>query len=43
VVAPLVSRVQNIGVEGVHGTAENHETAAGFRPVNGRVAYRYVE
>ena len=30
-IAPLASRVQNIGVEGQHGTADDHETAASFR------------
>jgi len=39
-VTPLASRVRNIGVVGQHGTAENHETAASFRPVYGRPAYR---
>jgi hypothetical protein len=42
-VAPLASRVQNIGVVGQHGTASNHETAASFRASFGRPAYRYVE
>jgi len=42
-VAPLASRVQNIGVVGQHGTAENHERAASFRASFGRPAYRYVE
>lgn len=42
-VAPLASRVQNIGVVGQHGTADNHERAASFRASFGRPAYRYVE
>ena len=41
-VAPLASRVQNIGVVGQHGTVENHEQAASFRPVFGRCDYREV-
>ncbi len=39
-VAPLASRVQNIGVVGQHGTADQHETAPSFRPAFGEVAYR---
>ena len=39
-VAPLASRVQNIGVHGQHGTADNHEQAASFRSVFGRPEYR---
>lgn len=39
-IAPLASRVQNIGVEGQHGTGENHETAASFREAFGHVPYR---
>lgn len=39
-IAPLASRVQNIGVVGQHGTADDHETAPSFREAFGRVAYR---
>lgn len=39
-IAPIASRVQNIGVVGQHGTAANHETAASFRPGFGTPAYR---
>ena len=39
-VAPLASRVQNIGVVGQHGTAENHETAPSFRPSFPEVGFR---
>lgn len=39
-VAPLASRVQNIGVVGQHGTADQHETAPSFRPSFGEVHYR---
>ena len=39
-IAPLASRVQNIGVVGQHGTADQHETAASFLPSFGEVAYR---
>ena len=42
-VAPMASRVQNIGVVGQHGTAENHERAASFRASFGRPAYRSAE
>lgn len=42
-VAPAASRVQNIGVVGQHGTAQNHERAASFLATFGRPAYRYVE
>lgn len=40
VVAPSASRVQNIGVHGVHGTADLHETAASFRADFGHPVYR---
>ncbi len=39
-IAPLASRVQNIGVVGQHGTAENHEQAASFRADFGAQDYR---
>lgn len=38
-IAPLASRVQNIGVVGQHGTADQHETAASFRASFGAVVF----
>jgi len=39
-VFPEMSRVDNIGVYGIHGTAENFRTAESFRPLHARGGYR---
>lgn len=39
-VFPVCSRVDNIGLWGVHGTPDNHETAISFQETYGRVKYR---
>lgn len=39
-VFPVSSRADNIGLWGVHGTPENHQTAPSFKPVYGVQDYR---
>lgn len=39
-VAPLASRVDNIGIHGIHGTADNHRTSPSFVRDRPRTGYR---